>query len=134
MTTAARHEIATILRFLVVGLFNTAIGYGIILTGLWLGAGDYLANAIGFALGMPLAHALHRRFTFRAVNEARRTEFMQFALVFAIAYGTNLAVVAAGRQMGYVDNPLVQLLAIMTHAVVLYGLNRLVVFRGAGRA
>lgn len=134
MTTAARHEIATILRFLVVGLFNTAIGYGIILSGLWLGAGDYLANAIGFALGLPLAHALHRRFTFRAATRVRRAEFVQFTLVFALAYGANLAVITAGRQLGYIDNPLVQLLAIGTHASVLYGLNRLVVFREAGKA
>lgn len=134
MMTAARNEVATIARFVLVGLVNTGIGYGIILSCLFLGVGDYAANAIGFALGMPLAHALHRRFTFRAATSVRRTEFAKFAVVFLVAYATNVAVVAVGRQLGYVDSPLIQLLAIITYAAVLYVLNRLVVFRGADMA
>lgn len=134
MLTAARNEITTIARFVLVGLVNTVIGYGIILGCLFLSVGDYAANAIGFALGMPLAHALHRRFTFRAPTSVRRTEFAQFAVVVIVAYCANVAVVAVGRQLGYVNSPLIQLLAILTYAAVLYVLNRLIVFRGADMA
>ena len=127
-------EAARIVRFILVGMFNTLLGYGFILAGLFLGAGDYLANVAGFALGMPIAYALHRRFTFKATVAPSRAEAMQFIAVFLVAYGTNLGVVAAGRAMGYVESPLVQLLAICTYAAVLYVLNRLIVFHEAGMA
>lgn len=129
MPTPMAREIARIARFIVVGLFNTLLGYGFILTFLFMGAGDYLANIMGFALGVPIAYALHRKFTFKAAASPTRNEALQFGAVFLVAYGANIGVLAAGRAMGYVESPIVQLFAICTYAAVLYVLNRLIVFR-----
>lgn len=134
MTHKARTELFTILRFIAVGIFNTAIGYAIILLGLSFGLGDFAANALGFALGIPLAHRLHRHFTFRAARVAGASELVRFALVFAAAYGVNVAVLAAGRQLAWLDGVIVQLIAICTYAAVFYVLNRLIVFRAGDTA
>lgn len=134
MTHKASTELRTIVRFVAVGLFNTAIGYALILLGLSLGLGDFAANAFGFALGIPLAHRLHRHFTFRAPGVANGPELVRFALVFAAAYGANLAVLATGRQIAWLDGAIVQLIAICTYAAAFYVLSRLMVFRAGDRA
>ncbi len=121
-------EISRIARFILVGLFNTAIGYGIILIGLFLGLGDYLANAIGFLLGLPVAYLLHRWFTFRIERSVSAGEVKRYAIAVLIAFACNIGVVAIGRGLGYIEHPLVQLSAICTYAGVFYILSRLVVF------
>ncbi|MEL6933917.1 MAG: GtrA family protein [Pseudomonadota bacterium] len=125
---ALEQEFFRVARFVVVGLFNTAIGYGVILACLYWGAGDYAANVIGFALGLPIAYALHRGFTFRVARRASPAEAFRYLLAFLIAFGVNLGVVATGRAIGYVEHPLVQLFAICTYAGVFYLLSRLIVF------
>lgn len=126
---AIRSEVATAGRFLVVGLFNTAIGYAFILAALFLGAGDYLANACAFIFGLPIAYFTQRRFTFTPEDRASASEGMRYALSVLVAYTANLGVLTAGRHMGYAENPWVQLLAVVTYAGVLFVLSRLVVFR-----
>lgn len=122
-------EIGKIARFLVVGLFNTLVGYAFILFALFAGLGDYLANALGFLVGFPVAYLLHRTFTFRASEPRHGTEAMRYTLAFLFAYAVNIAVVAGGRELGFRENPVVQLLAIAVYATLFYVLNRFFVFR-----
>ncbi len=124
-----RKELSTLCRFILVGLLNTAIGYGFILAALWAGAGDYPANMIGFGLGLPISYALHRVWTFRPQHRAGLAEIWRYLGAFAVSYAFNLGVIAAGRQAGYVENPFVQGLAICTYAAVFYVISRLLVFR-----
>lgn len=122
-------EAATLARFVLVGLGNTAIGYGLILGGLRLGLGDYAANMAGFALGLPISYGLHRHLTFRARHRATRAEALRYGVAFLIAYAANLAVVAMGRAAGFDRSALVQGAAICTYAGVLFVLTRVTVFR-----
>jgi putative flippase GtrA len=120
--------VATLIRFLIAGGFNTAIGYGVILIGLWLGLGDFAANALGYAIGIPVAHQVHRRWTFAVKRRFSWNEAWRFIVAIAISYSANLGVIWAGQAAGYVANPLVQLAAILTYAAVFYVLSRFVVF------
>jgi putative flippase GtrA len=120
--------VAVILRFLIAGGFNTALGYGIILIGLWLGLGDFAANALGYAIGIPVAHQIHRRWTFAVRRRFGWDEGLRFVAAIALAYGANLGVIWAGRAMGFIASPLVQLAAILTYAAVFFVLSRFVVF------
>jgi putative flippase GtrA len=129
-----RNELAAVGRFILVGLLNTAIGYAIILAALALGLGDYSANLVGFALGFPIAYTLQRRWTFRTNTKATVQEAALYGLCFLIAYGANLAIIAAGRGLGYVENPIVQLIAICVYSGLFYLLTRLIVFRGKAPA
>jgi len=128
---ASLAEIGRIIRFVVVGLFNTVVGYAFILLALFAGVGDYLANALGFLVGLPVAYLLHRTFTFRASEPMHRSEAMRYTLAFLMAYAVNVLVVAAGRDLGFRENPFVQLLAIGVYAALFYVLNRFFVFREA---
>ena len=118
----------TLARFLIAGGFNTFLGYAIILAGLWLGLGDYAANAIGYALGLPIAYHLHRRWTFAARHPANWAERWRFVVSVAIAFGANLCVIWAAQWFGWAGGPFVQLLAVMTYAAVFFVLSRHVVF------
>lgn len=118
-------------RFLTVGLMNTALGYTVILTGLKLGAGDYAANAAGYAAGLILAYNLHRRWTFEVKSRATFPEMARFATAAAAAYCANLGVIYLGRSMGYVENPLTHAAAMVTYSGSFFLLNRFVVFTAA---
>lgn len=126
---AEPHDLAEIARFLAVGALNTLVGYGFILAGLFLGAGDYLANALGFVLGMPVSWLLHRRLTFRVQRSISTGEIGRYVVAVALSYGANLAVVTAGRMAGFVESPFVQLAAVCCYAAVFYLLSRRFVFR-----
>lgn len=115
-------------RFVAVGLFNTAIGYAIILAGLWLGLGDYGANVASFVLGFPVSFTTHRLWTYGARAPAKGAEALRYALAVGVAFLLNLGVVAVGRRLGFVESPLVQLAAIVTYAGALFVLTRFFVF------
>ena len=52
------------LRFGVIGLLNTALGYAVILAGLALGLGNIVSNATGHAAGLVLGFFPSRQWTF----------------------------------------------------------------------
>lgn len=128
-TTSLGREVAVLARFVLVGLGNTAIGYGLILGWLRLGLDDYAANMAGFAMGLPISYGLHRHLTFRARHRATTAEALRYAAAFLIAYAANLSAVALGRAAGFERSALVQGAAICTYAAVLFVLTRITVFR-----
>lgn len=109
-----------VLRFGVVGLVNTALGYAVILTGLALGWGDIASNAAGYAAGLLAGFALNRRWTFRNGAGSRMSEGRRYVLVFLIAYCANLAVLALARSLGFVESPLAQLAGLCTYSALFY--------------
>jgi len=89
-----------LLRFLTVGVLNTALGLGFIYTAMALGAGLIAANAIGYALGILVSFVANRRWTF-AHRGDWRPALARWLVVTAIAYSAQLAVVIAlGRGLG----------------------------------
>ena len=117
-----------IVRYGVVGLANTVIGYGLILAGLFAGLNDYVANALGFAVGLCFSFFANRRFTFSRSGRATRQEAVRFLLCFTIAYAANLAVVTLGRTAGYPQNPLVQLAGMAFYSISFFLLMRIFAF------
>ena len=122
---------AMVSRFLVVGLLNTAFGYAIILLGLKLGLGDYLANAAGYAAGLALSYGLNRRWTFAVTTRPTLAEAGRFGLVAIAAYAVNIGVLYLARSMGFVDSPLAQAAAMLCYSIVFFLLSRFFAFAGA---
>jgi putative flippase GtrA len=118
----------TFVRFLLVGGFNTVLGYGIILIALLGGAGDYAANAIGYVVGLPVSYFMHRFWTFEDRSPPRLSQAARFGIVALIAYGANVAVIFIARRLGYVESPIAQALAIVTYAGLYFLLSRRIVF------
>lgn len=121
-----RNEAGRLLRFVTVGIVNTAIGYGMILVGLLCGLDDYSANVAGFAVGLPISYALHRRHTFRVERRPTIREGATYLCAFLIAYGANLGVIAAGRAIGFEASAVLQAAAICCYAALLFVLTRLI--------
>ena len=104
-------------RYGAVGVANTLIGYLIILAALWLGAGDYLANALGYGLGLWFAYLLHRRWTFQVAHKRSLAEIVRFYVSAGISYAANIGFLTFARSLGYVDHPVAQLAAMGVYSV-----------------
>lgn len=118
-----------LVRYGLVGLANTAIGYGLILFGLHIGLGDYRANALGYAVGLCFSFFANRRFTFNRRGGASGSEVGRFLFCFVIAYTTNLGVVGLGRAAGHAEHPLVHLAAMVLYSISFFLLMRSIAFR-----
>lgn len=109
-----------IVRFGLVGLANTAIGYGLILVGLRIGLGDYRANALGYAVGLLFSFFANRKFTFEQQDKPTGAEATGFMCCFAISYSANLGVIALGRATGHAEQPLVHLIAMALYSAIFF--------------
>ena len=118
-----------IVRFALVGLLNTLIGFTVILIGLRIGIGDYAANALGYGVGLGVSYALNRNWTFRVGEPTSMREFGRFASAFFMAYAANLAVVSAGRAGGLISQPFVHVIGLGIYTVSFFAISRLFVFR-----
>jgi putative flippase GtrA len=78
---------STAFRYLLVGLFNTAIGYGTSLILLNVFGFPYYPSTLGGnSLGLVSSYFLNRSFTFSFVGD-HRSAFFKFMLSFALCYG-----------------------------------------------
>ncbi|TJV45314.1 MAG: GtrA family protein [Mesorhizobium sp.] len=135
MRSALPSDFSRMLRFGAVGLLNTALGYTLILTGLWLGLGDIVANAAGYAAGLTLGFFLNRRWTFTAAGGFRPGTAVRYAITFIVAYGANLGIVIAAMSAGIIENPFVHLAGNCFYTVIFYlGSSRFVFVSGSDDA
>lgn len=121
--------LSRLFRFLLTGLANSAVGWAVIFGGLWAGMSDFAANAAGFGVGLVLSFTLNRRFVFGVSGAVRAPEVAKFLAAFAVAYGANLAVLAAARSVLGAGNALAQLPAIGAYVVIFFLLSHLFVFK-----
>ncbi len=112
-----RLSLAIAARYGAVGVANTLIGYVIIVAALWLGAGDYVANALGYGLGLWFAYLLHRHWTFQVAHKRSLTEVVRFYVSAGISYAANLGFLVFARSLGYIDHPLAQLAAMGVYSL-----------------
>ncbi|MFM0029591.1 GtrA family protein [Paraburkholderia madseniana] len=78
-----------LIRFLLVGAFNTGFGYCIIFFCMYaIKISPEVSNAIGYAIALGVSYALNRKITFES-NEKHAGEILKFLLVFLIAYSAN---------------------------------------------
>jgi putative flippase GtrA len=81
------------IKFLLVGVANTAIGLSIIFAAkAFAGAGDVAANVAGYAVGLAVSFLLNKRWTFK-YHGKRFSSLLRFLAVFAVSYVTNLVTV-----------------------------------------
>ncbi|MCW1383297.1 GtrA family protein [Novosphingobium sp. KCTC 2891] len=120
-------------RFASVGVLNTALGLAVIQIALWLGLGDYAANAAGYAAGFVCSYALNRRFTFGAGDGRHGRQLPRFVLVAGMAYACNLLVLKIGQMAGLSGTIAVQVAAMGTYTAAFYVLARTFVFAEGSR-
>lgn len=121
---------AEFLRYLVAGLLNTVLGYGVFLGLHWgLGLDARPANALALAAGLMQSLLLNRWFVFRGAR-LRPVAMLRFSLGFCVAYGLNFVVLSLLLQQG-VAGALAQLAAMASYTLCFYALNRVWVWKPA---
>jgi len=119
MRSSLTLEHQRILRFGLVGVVNTALGYIVIIMALAMGYGDFIANFLGYTFGLALGFALNSRWTF-SQRKFSRDILPKYFFAFLIAYAINLAIIAATRSIGIKDNPIPHLISICAYTAVFY--------------
>ncbi|HYD45384.1 MAG TPA: GtrA family protein [Phenylobacterium sp.] len=86
-------------RYGLVGVLNTAVGYAVILAlDLGLKVNPFLANAGGYAVGLLVSFALSRSFVFRSQDSVRKAG-PRYLIAVAASFGLNQLVMGAARSL-----------------------------------
>ncbi len=117
------------MRFLLVGLVNSAIGYGSILYFQYvLSAGHLASNVMGYLIGGLVSYLLNRSFTFH--SERTHGEAMPlFVVTVAACYLVNLGVLEVSLRQLQLPAAIAQGLAVTSYTISFFLLSRKLVFR-----
>lgn len=75
-------------KYLIVGVINTIIGYGIIFSLMYFGSSPEISNLAGYAVGICISYVLNKLYTFKSKVHPKK-EFPKFAASLLLAYGLN---------------------------------------------
>lgn len=118
-----------LMRFFLVGVANTLLGLSIIFGAkFFFHAGDFVANFIGYGVGICLSFFLNSRWTF-AYSGTLLPAVLKFVVATAVAYGANLVTVIF--VLHYLDwnDYVAQAIGMPIYVVTSYLANRYIVFR-----
>lgn len=116
-------------RFALVGLANTAVGYGVILLLYYrFETGPVLANVGGYLIGVLLSYVLNRSFTF-ASHRPHVEALPRFSLAATACFVLNLIVLKFCMSVLTLPVALAQALAVGTYTIAFYLTSRFLVFR-----
>lgn len=118
-----------LIRFALVGVANTALGYAVIFGCMYgLGWSALASNVAGYAIGLIVSFTLNRSFTFRSEGRAR-AELLRFVCIFAVAWSANFAVLVGLLNVVPMNEVLAQILAGAVYSVLSFVLSKYYVFR-----
>ena len=120
------------LRYGLVGLLNTAVGYGVILAlDLGLKVNPFAANTAGYVVGLVLGYVLSRRFVFRT-EQSNRATGPRYLIAVAACFALNQAVLGVSRSLlpdAPLGHALSQLAGMASYTAALFALSYVWVFR-----
>ena len=115
--------------FGLVGVMNTAVGLGTILVlQAGLGFDPFVANPIGYALGLVNSFVMNRAVTFRDGDRSARSA-LRFLMAFAVAYMANFATLAALIAAAPGHALVWQMVSMVVYTLVFFVLAKWFVFR-----
>ena len=121
----------TLIKYLLVGVLNTIIGFGLIFLLMFFGYSPELSNIIGYAVGICFSFVLNKIFTFQskqASKTANLKEFAKFVSSMLIAWVLNFITLKICLKTGI--NPYIsQLIAGAVYTLVGYLLSKIWVFK-----
>ncbi|CAN5304976.1 GtrA family protein [soil metagenome] len=117
-----------LLKFILVGTLNTAIGYIIIFFCMyWLDISALISNMIGYAIGLIFSYLSHKFFTFNNKSKLMNTAY-RFVIVFMVAYLANIGVLFALIHYSNIHEGIAQILAGAIYVVISFLMNKYYVF------
>ena len=82
------HTYVYFYKYLLVGVINTIVGYGIIFLLMYIGVLPEVSNIIGYTVGISVSYLLNKTYTFKSKTHPKK-EFPKFVFSLLIAYGLN---------------------------------------------
>lgn len=118
---------SSFIKYLLVGILNTIVGFGSIFILMFAGVGAYISNMLGYAFGIVFSYFMNKNFTFKSKNKSN-IHFIKFVLAMLIAYGLNL--LSLYLALNLIINPYIaQCLAGVVYTISGYLLSRFFVFK-----
>ncbi|PAF47382.1 hypothetical protein BKH46_04700 [Helicobacter sp. 12S02634-8] len=121
-------SVNSLLRYLLVGGVNTALGFGVIFALMYVGWGAELANLLGYICGLICSYLLNKTFTFKSKNPHKR-DFLRFLLAMGIAYGVNLLILLVCYRLLHINAYLSQIIAGVAYTLSGYCLSKFWAFK-----
>jgi putative flippase GtrA len=117
------------LRFLIVGVVNTLLGYGVIMfLSVRVGASPIVANISGYVIGGVCSYFLNHGFAF-ASRQMHMFAVPRFVLTWVLCYLLNLVVLLTCLSTFNLPANLSQALSVIIYTVAFYMASRSFVFR-----
>lgn len=115
-------------RYLVIGIFNTIIGYGIIFIMMAIGILPEIANIIGYIIGIIISYFLNKIYTFKTKVKCKK-EFFRFALCMACSYIINLIVLIIMHRYFGIDKYIATIVAGIFYTISGYIFSKYFAFK-----
>lgn len=116
------------IKYLMVGMINTLVGFGIIFLLMYRGLLPEIANFIGYLCGFILSFILNKYFTFKSKNYVK-SEFIRFALSMGIAYLINLLILVISYRYFGINEYISQIIAGIFYTLSGYLLSKFYAFK-----
>jgi putative flippase GtrA len=117
----AKPQLSEMIRFGIVGIANTIVGYGIYLIGLRVFVWAYpIAMGIGTICGIINSYFLNKIFTFRSKNKYSIKEIAKFVLVYVVQYVFNISVIFALNHYAGISESMAGFFGILSGTVISY--------------
>ena len=104
------------IKYILVGLLNSAVGLAVIYGCMAIGLNDVIANAVGYLVGFCVSFTMNSKWTFRQRGDPAAVA--RFLLVTSVAYAANLGTMLATRDVLHVDHRLAQLAGMVAYTLV----------------
>ena len=114
-------------KYNLVGIVNTVIGFSIIFSLMFLGVSAVLSNSIGYAIGSIVSYSLNKKYTFNS-NENSKIQALKFFAVLGVSYLINFIVLK--WLLGFMNPYLAQLISAVVYTLSSFLLAKFLVFKG----
>jgi putative flippase GtrA len=116
-------------KFVLIGLFNTIVGYGLYAAGIYFLTLNYLVSSVlANSIAVVIAFLLHKFFTFRSKGDIKK-EFARFLTVNLLMTLLNLGVLSLCKEILDIDAYMAGLVALVITGVVSFVCNKWWSFR-----
>lgn len=116
-------------RYILVGVFNTLLGYAIIFTAMYkMNWNPIASNVLGYVSVLIISFFLNRNFTFKSSGK-HLNELIRFLVVFVVAFAANLGVLFLLIKFLFIQEGISQVIASIVYIMFSYIMNKYFVFR-----
>jgi len=84
-----RGALGEFLRYSLVGIVNTMVGFSIIFSLMFMGVSPVLSNLMGYAIGSVVSFYLNSRYTFKS-TQPTKAQVVKFFTILLLSYFLNL--------------------------------------------